>query len=85
VSRCCIGNAFVETEKGNQMIKNVLIEKNPWTMGPTYGAASMRRIPNAPSKGVMLDASTIRKAIFEGCERVRKQMMNSGIELGTDH
>ena len=57
------------------MITKVLIEKNPWTTAVS-GPTTMRRIPNAPSKGIMLNATTIRDAIFQGCDRARKQLQD---------
>ncbi len=67
-------------KKRDEMITKVLVEKNPWKMEAATGTTPMRRIPNAPSKGIMLKTDTISNAIFKGCDRARKQMESAGIE-----
>jgi len=61
------------------MIENVLVTKNPWKMTAASGPTTMRRIPNAPSKGIMLDEAKITQTLFKGCDRVRKQLQCAGI------
>lgn len=55
------------------MIKNVMVQKNPWP-AQASGPAMMKRIPNAPSKGIMLDRTAIDRAIVAGGDRARRQL-----------
>jgi len=55
------------------MIMNVLVDTNPWPARST-GPAMMKSIPNAPSKGIQLNADQIRNALMGGCERSRNQL-----------
>jgi len=55
------------------MIKNVLVNTNPWPARST-GPAMMKSIPNASSKGLNLNAGQIRSALVGGFKRSRSQL-----------